>query len=191
MSTRRSRRWRAVVAGLVVAGALLAGVFAYLKTNRFEVVLTADQIQAVLAEHFPVSKSYLLVVEATYSEPVVTLVPGSDRIGVRLSADVGLKLPASAKRFHASCDLISGIEYKPDTHQFFLSEPEVQMLAIEGVPREVLETVRRATLKLASEHLQSFPIYTVEPRGLRMNAARLLLQEVSVKDGALHLSLGL
>lgn len=188
---RSASRWRTAALFIVVVGVAVAGTVAYFKTNRYEIVLTESQIQAALAEHFPVTETYLLVVEATYSEPAVTLSPGSDRIRVRLSANVGLNLPVTAKRVHGSCELLTGIEYRPDTHQLFLSDPQVEKLAIRGVTPEVLETIRLATRKAVTKHLQSFPLYTIKRKDLRSDAGWLLLQEVKVQDGALHLALGL
>lgn len=179
------------IAALIVTIVALIVTFAYFKGRRYEVVITQQQIDAVLADKFPVSKRYLLIIEITYSDPAVTLLPDSDRVRIGMKAELNLKFDNQAQKVGGTCLIASAVRYKPDTQQFFLSDPKIERLEIQGLAPALADRVAKAALSLSSEHLQSFPIHTLRATDLKTSAAKLLLKDVQVKDGGLHLTLGL
>src|ERR1044071_2175096 len=129
--------------------------------------------------------------QRTYSNPHVTLLPESNRIEVGLDADLDIKLRDQPKRLGGTAVVTTGLSYRSETHQFLLSEPEINKLTLQGIPQEDLDKVTRLASNAAREYLQRFPIYTLKAKGVKTTAAKLLLKDVQVKSNEVHATLGL
>src|SRR5215471_19563831 len=104
----------AVVCLLVVA---LAGSLWYLHGRRYDVVITQQQIDEALQSSFPISKTNLLIFHMTYSDPRVTLLPGTNRVEVALDADLEIQIRKAPKKLHGTFVATTGISYRSDTYQ--------------------------------------------------------------------------
>ena len=173
----------------IVAISLLAAVL-YIRFSASDVVITQAQIDDALKTHFPVSNTYYLLFRVTYSNPKVRLQPDSDRVEVQLDADLGIKLSAQPKSFGGTAVVTSGIAYHRETHQFFLSEPKITRMTLQGIPQEYLDKLTQLASNTAREYLQQYPIYTLEARDLRSSTTRLLLNKVEVRGNEVHATLG-
>jgi Protein of unknown function (DUF1439) len=183
---------RRIILGLACVLVLVfAGVWWYFSGKRYEVIITQKQIDEALQARFPVSKTHLLLFQITYSNPRVTLLPETGRIEIGLDAELNIKLGEQPKRLGGSALVTTGLSYQSETHQFFLSEPEINKLTIQGVPPEYIDRVTSLATSTAREHLQRFPIYTVEAKDIKTAAVKLLLKDVQVKSNQVHVTLGL
>src|SRR5687767_13559362 len=82
-----SKRWRWL---LVISLVLVAGAFAavwMLQGRTFTVVIPQERIQESLDARFPISKRHLLIFTVRYSNPVVILEEGSDRLRAGVTAE--------------------------------------------------------------------------------------------------------
>lgn len=148
---------------------------------RLRVTMTAPEIERELSKSFPV-KSTISVLNIELSDPRVVLQPGSDRIGLKLTAAASV----AVIRATGSVTVSGKLRYRPEDGQFFLDEPEVTSLALPGLPETqqpiVLETVNTAVRAT----LPTVPIHKLEEGG-----QRLFLRAMRVEDGQVIAELGL
>ena len=175
-----------VLAILLVAG--VAGYF-YLSSEGHVIELTESELQASMSEQLPMTNRYLAVTEVTLDNSEVSLKDGSDRIHVLL--DVAFNFVGVPATVTGEADVSGGIKYVPEKHQFFVTDPEVDELRVEGVPTQFADVVDAAFNETLAMVYEGQPLYTLDDSIMREAAAKALLQEVEVQDGKLLLKLGL
>ena len=83
------------------------------------------------------------------------------------------------------------IDYQPDRGEFFLTDPVIEALRIDGVPDRYAEQSRNVIESALAEYYRTRPIYTLKGTDAAKVAGRLLLKDVTVKDEQLVVTLGL
>lgn len=169
----------------------LAGALLYFHNKQYNVIITQQQIDDALQKKFPVTKTHLLIFRITYSNPHLTLLPESNRIEVGLDAEVNIKILNESKKLGGTVLVTSALAYRNETKQFFLSSPEINKVAIQGIPQQYLDKVTDFASNAAREYLQEFPVYTLTAKDTKTAAAKLLLKDVQVKSSEIHVTLGL
>ncbi|MEK7412327.1 MAG: DUF1439 domain-containing protein [Planctomycetota bacterium] len=182
---------KALIGLIVLLVLTIAGVLYFLFGKTFEFRITAGEIQAGLNAKLPYTRSYFFVFEVTLDNPRVTLVDGSEKIKAGLDIVLNIHIGNEKKPLSGSVDVASGVRYDPETHQFFLIDPVIERLAVQGIPEKYEQKVGEALTKALSEYYQSHPVYTLKGTDLKQAAARLLLKKVVVIDQALVVTLGL
>ena len=168
---------------------VLAGAIVYFRNQQYDVTITQQQIDDALQAKFPVTKTHLLIFRITYSNPRLTLLPDSNRIQVGLDAELNIKL--LNEKLGGTALATSTLAYRNETKQFFLSNPEINKLSIQGIPQQYLDKATDFATAAAREYLQEFPIYTLKANDTKTSAAKLLLKNVQVKGSEIHVTLGL
>ena len=176
---------------LVALATALAVGYLYFQKDGVPISISESQINAAMAKSFPVTQTFLQIIDLTYSNPRVTLLPGSDRVQLELQAGLTIKLLPGAKNLKGTTLIDSGVRYKADTHQFFLADPKIRRLEIDRLPPDYADRVTKIALELTRSRLEATPIYTVEGPQAAMLAANVLIKDVRVKDGAVQIVLGL
>ena len=169
---------------------VIAATFLYFHGKKYHIIITQAQIDEALRARFPVSKTHLFIFRVTYSNPQVKLLPDSNRIEVGLDAELDFKLRGEAKRLGGSALVTSGLTYRNQTKQFFLSDPEIQKFSLQGVPQQDVDKVTAFASDAVRKYLQQFPIYTLRAKDAKTAAARLVLKDVEVKGTEVHVTLG-
>jgi hypothetical protein len=182
---------RTLIIAVCALALLLAGAFWYFRDKQYHVVITQKQIDDALQAKFPVSKTHLALFHLTYSNPQVTLLPDSDRIEIGLDAQLSIKLREESKPFGGRALMTTGLEYRHEAKQFFLANPEIKKLTLQGVPQQYLDKATVLSSNFVSEYLQRFPVYTLKATDIKTTAARLLLKDVQVRSNEVHVTLGL
>jgi hypothetical protein len=149
--------------------------------------LSRDDIQRRLDTAFPVDQQ-LLLTRVVLEHPKVILTNGSDRIGVGL--DVRVEIPIVGPR-SGSVTLSGGIDYRREQKAFFLRDPKLDQVEVQGLTAEQLGPVKGPLESVARGALTVFPIYELKQRNLGENAAEHVLRKVWVKDGNVYAELGL
>jgi hypothetical protein len=167
------------------------GLFLYLRYRQYDVVITQSQIDDALKVRFPMSETYLLMFRVTFSHPKVRLLPDTNRIEIDLDAELNNKLASQQTNLGGTAVVVTGITYRDETHQFFLVEPEIKQLVLQGISQEYLDKVAQFASNAARDYLPRLPIYTLEARDLNSSARRLLLKRVEVKGNEIHATLGI
>ena len=183
------KRTTILIVGLLVV-ALIAGMFGF-RGKRYEVTITQNQIDEVLQKKFPVTKSHLMVFSITYSNPSLTLLPESHRVEVGLDAELNIMLPKETKKCSGTILVTTTLTYHDDSKQFFLSNPDINKLTIQGIPQNHIDKITRFASIAAREKLQEIPVYTLTAVDAKQTAAKLLLKDVQVRNNELHATLGL
>jgi hypothetical protein len=150
------------------------------------VTLTQAQLQSRIGRRFPVTVTKSAV-SVTFENPKVILADGSDRIGIDL--DVRLKVPLGPVVSGAAA-ITGDLRYEPSARAFFFRDPEIEKLEIQGLKAEHDQVARKAAQAVAAATLNAIPIYELD-HSMTEFAASVMLREVRVKDGVLHISAGL
>jgi hypothetical protein len=185
-----NRKKRNGIIALLALALVAIGSFYYFKGKEYHVIVSQAQIDAALKEKFPISKTHLVIIQLTYSNPRLKLLPDSNRIEVGLDANVNIKMVGEAKPLSGSVLVTSGLTYNNETKQFFLSEPEIKQIAIQGVPQQYVDKVTDFASRLAREYLQEFPVYTLKATDTKKTAAKLLLKKIEIKNSEVDATLG-
>jgi len=186
-----TRRTAAVMLGLIVAAGSGAGLYSYLNGREYVFRFSEGQLQENLAERLPFTRTYVLIVQVTFDEPRITLEEGSDRITAGLDVVVGLPGSEGASGLRGSVDASSALRYGADTGQFFLVDPVIQRVSVQGIPDQYSARVNDAVTRALAEYYRVRPVYTLRTTDVRHATAKLLLKHVIVADGQLVVTLGL
>jgi hypothetical protein len=176
---------------LIVLALATGCVLIYFKGKRYEVVITQDKIDSSLAERFPVTKKYLLILSITYSNPQVTLLENEDRVQVGLDATLSIRIDGESKDLGGTAVVSSGIRYDSETQEFFLDDAEFTKLEIAGVPDKWLTKVSDFASKAAKEFIETRPVYRLQAKDSKTAAAKMLLKGFEVREKAIYVTLGI
>ncbi|MFA6986659.1 MAG: DUF1439 domain-containing protein [Arenimonas sp.] len=87
-------------------------------------------------------------------------------------------------------DVEGGIKYVPVQGQFFLTDPVIERLELQGVPPKHAGSARAAMTRAIAEYYSTHPIYSLKATDVNQAAARLMLRDVIVERQTLVLTLG-
>jgi len=181
-----------VLIALGVALVLSAvGTWLYFRGEKYIVVITQKEIDTELRAKFPVTKAALILFSATYSNPKVTLLPGTNRIRIGIDTELDIKLPSQTKKLNGKITVTTSFSYDNETKQFFLADPVISKLEIQGIPPEYTDKVTGFLSENLSEYLQKFPIYRLKANDAKGAAIKLLLKDVQVTNQEVNITLGL
>ena len=147
------------------------------------VTLTQPQLQARIAPRFPVTVSRS-VATVSLENPKVLLLEGSDRIGIELDARVRFPL---GKPLAGTAAITGELGYEPSAGAFLFRNPRVDKLDLAGIRPEHDEPARKAAEAVAVATLNAIPLYELN-HSMTEFAASVMLRDVTVRNGALHVS---
>lgn len=180
-----------LVASLISLLLIITAGYLYFINKDYVITITDSQIQEKLAEKFPLTKTYLFIIDVTLTNPRVELKNGSDRVNAGLDLQLNIKVNDSSEPLGGSVDVSSGIIYQPEQGAFYLADPVIDELTVQGIPVQYIEKVTTALTKALTKYYDSHPIYKLKASDAKQMAARLVLQDVVVADKALKVTLGL
>lgn len=175
-----------ILAVLLIGGALLT-----VAQSDYEYRFTEPELQEKLGARLPLTKTYLYIFDVTIDEPRVDLVEGSDRIAAGVDIVLNIKLGSSGTPLGGAVDMSGAIDYQPARGEFYLTDPVIETLRIDGVPDRYAEQSRSVIESALVEYYRTRPIYTLEGTDAAKVAGRLLLKDVTVKNEQLVVTLGL
>lgn len=177
-----------LVIGLVIA---LAGTYFYFAGKEYSIRLSESQIQSKLEKKMPLSKSVFLIIKVTLDNPRVKLENGSSRINAGMDVLLNITVQKQSLPLGGSIDISGGIKYNPETAQFFLTDPIIENLKIQGLPEKHSNKANKALSKVLAEFYKKNPIYTLKAKDAKKAAAKLLLKNVIVDGKELVVTLGI
>jgi Protein of unknown function (DUF1439). len=168
--------------GVMVACFLAAGC-----SVSYTISLTASDIQQSLHRTLPISKSKLLVT-ATVRTLDVEFMEGGNQIVLSPKVDLSI-VGQSALRGRA---VVAGqIRYAPDTGEFFLDQPKVAVVAIEGLPESLRATVEEVIARCAEGYLATAPVYRLKQTDFKQSLAKMVMKSVRTRNGRLEIVIGI
>lgn len=186
-----SRTRIGLFAGIALLLALLAGVALYLHGKRLTLRIGEAQIREQLATRFPIERTSLLLLRWTLSDPQVSFLAQRQRVLVGLDARLNTRLDGQRENLGGRIEVETALRYDTQRGAFFLVDPVVTRLAIEGIPEAHVMRVQNSARSLLAEAFAQFPVYTLRRDDLAQGAARQVLQEVRVEDDAIVVVFGL
>jgi len=172
---------------------LLAGiaVFVFLRVKGIEITITQAMIDESLEKNFPKTTKVLKIFEVTYSDPEVDLLEADDRIQVGMKAKVGTSGGLLKQTFSGSVILTSGLRFGAESKEFFLNDPVIESLNLEGIPSSFLDQAAQALTLAAQQFFAETPVYKLEATNAKMAVATTVLKNFEVSDQAIQVTLGL
>ena len=183
------KKW--IAAGLLLVVALTGGAYLYFHGKTYEVRLTEAELRDKLSARFPLTKSYLLLLQVTLQQPRIALHDGSERIELGVDTAINVHVDKQQLPLGGSIDVETGIRYEPGTGQFFLSDPAITRLDVQGIPAKYTATVRELVRSELGRQFARYPVYTLRLDNVKTATALLVLRRVQIDHGVLVLTLGI
>jgi len=205
---------RLIILAICVIALAIAGYMFFLSGRSHELTITQSQIETALRQRFPVSKTYFRFFKVTYSNPTARLLPDTKRIEVCLEAELEVDFVVKSVKLGSRASATAGITYRNATHEFYLSNPQINRLTFQWVPQagvdavgdlakmtadkldtfgistERIAQVAESASALAVERLQQFPVHTLNGKDANSATAKMILKNVEVRGNELHVTLG-
>lgn len=171
------------IAGLAIIGYL------FVSGKEVKIELTEDQIQKAIDKKFPVEKeSAGGLLKVKLCDPKVILHNGSDKIEFSCRAETNVNVKDQPL---AGEGIVTGkIQYIPHAGEFRLQQSKIR-ISIDRLPEKFNKPLSLLADKIAGDYLDDHPIYTLKETQVAQKAAKLFLQSVVVKDGSMHITLGI
>jgi Protein of unknown function (DUF1439) len=182
---------RAIVSAAIVIAIVSSGAYYYLYGREYVFRFTEAQLHQALAERLPIEKSYFVIFLITLDNPRIKLVEGSDRVNAGLDITFNVRLSDEPAPLGGSIDASGGIRYDASEGQFFMTDPKVERLEVEGIPEQYSSRVAGALTSALGEYYSAHPIYTLDGSDAKQAAARLVLRSVVVERQELVVTLGI
>lgn len=150
--------------------------------------VSEQQIESKMGGYFPLHKEALLgQLQLDLQQPDLILKDGSDRAELLLQS----KVTAAGSVWPGQLRLSFGLDYASDTGTFYLIEPRVEDMNMNGVPTQVSTGVVRYLLPVVQQYLTRVPVYTLKPQNsTAQKVTRQALKKVAIKDRNLKVTLG-
>ncbi len=173
---------------LVAMGAV--ALYVYFSGKEYVIRLTEAQIRETLEKKLPLTKTYLFIFETTLENPRVSLEDGSERVDAGLDIVLHIKIGKESKPLGGSMDVSGEVLYRADKGQFFLTEPMVENLTLQGIPEKYIRKAKEVLTKALTHYYEEHPIYTLKATEAKQAAAKLVLKNVLVENKELVILLG-
>jgi uncharacterized protein DUF1439 len=182
---------KALAAAAVLLVLAAGAAYFIFKGETYEIRLTEQEIQERLDQKFPIAKKYLLIFDMAYKNPEVHLVEGSDRIQFGLESGLTFPFGGETKTLAGDSQITAGLRYDADSHEFYLVDPQIDRLDIQGIPPALTAKSEAALKAVAQDVRERYPVYTIKPTDLKKVTARMILKSVVAQNGELVITLGL
>ena len=180
----------AISIGVLVAVVLIGGYF-YLSGKEYFLRFPEDQIQETLANRLPLTKTYLFIIQITLDNPRVMLENGSDRVNAGLDVSLNITINENSEPLGGSIDVSGGVRYVQEEGQFFLTDPIIENLHVDGISSAYTDKVDGALTTALAEFYSERPIYTLSDFDAKQVAVQMVLKNVVVDDKELVITLGI
>lgn len=175
--------------GLIALFLLCA--YLYFANREYVVTIPQETIVEKLNEKLPLTKTYLLFFDLTIENPRVDLGIGENRIGVGMDLLLNIRVKGGDKPLGGSVDVSGTIKYSPEEGAFYLAEPEIESLSIQGLPEKHKSKVSTIVKTGLTKFYSSRPIYKLKSSDVKQATAKLVLKNLEVQDESLRITLGL
>lgn len=183
---------RRILIGAIAALAVLAGGTYYYFAGRVYVYeFSQAQIKQKLSQKLPMTRRYLFIFEITLDNPRVQLIEGSDRVAAGLDVVLNLHVDDHPVPLGGMVDVSGSVAYDPELGAFFLADPQIDRLKVQGVPEKYMDKVSSVVAKALGDYYRERPVYTLSQLDMKQAAARMVLREVKVQNKMLVVTLGL
>lgn len=181
----------AIVIMILLVVAATGGAFYYYAGKEYIFRFTESQLQEKLNAKLPLTKSYLFIFQVTLDHPRVKLANGSDRVAAGLDVLLNIRIGDEQQPLGGTLDVTGSVKYVPERGEFFLTDPAVEHLAVQGVPDKYAEKVNSVIAAALAGYFADHPLYTLQVSDTKQAAAKLVLKNVAVENRELVVTLGI
>ena len=182
---------RALIILAIVVVTAAVGAYFYLSGKEYEFRFSEAQLQEKLAERLPIQKRYLIIFEVVLDNPRLSLVNGSDRVNAGLDVILNIHLGNEPLPLGGTIDASGGIRYDSGTGQFFLTDPVIEHLRVQGIPEQYTARANTVLTTALTEYYSDRPLYTLRASDVKQATVRLVLRDVVVQNEELVITLGI
>jgi hypothetical protein len=123
------------------------------------------QVQEAVQRKFPYQRTMQQVFEVALTDPVVGLLPDTNRVSVQVNAR--LASPFLQQPVNGVLTLSSQLEYDPQSRSVVLRSPNVDNVSVDGNAQMYAQQINAAAAVLATQLLANYPVYTFKPEQLQ------------------------
>lgn len=185
------RRALIVLTIIVVIVASLVGTYFYFSGKEYVFRFSEAQLHEQLAKRLPIQKRYLLIFEVILNKPRLSLVNGSNRVNAGLDVMMNIHLGNEPLSLGGTIDISGGIRYDNKMGRFFLTDPVIEHLDLEGIPEQYAKQANTVMTDALQAYYAEHPIYTLRASDAKQVAAWLVLKNVIVQNKELVIILGI
>jgi len=147
-------------------------------------LIKPQTMMSKLAPHFPYKRNYQGLVNLNFSDPVVSMVPDSEKVRVGLTTLGGLA--GTGSQLGGRCQLACGLRYDPKNRGVYLKDSTVENFTLNGVSTQLTSGIKDVANLVGKDLLERYPVYTLD------NTPGLgLLKKMNVTNEGVLLSFGL
>jgi len=180
-----------IVVALVLLS-VIGGLVYHYAYKEYEFRFSESQLQEKINAKMPLSKTYLGLFKVTLVDPRVYLANGSDKVGVGLDVILDMSAGGTQKPLsRGTLDVTGGIKYEAKKGAFFLTEPVIENLAVQGLSDKYSEIVNAFITKKLTEYYAEHPVYVLKSTDKKQIYARRVLKNVRVENKTLIVTLGI
>lgn len=181
---------KVVFLGLVLAVAFACVLFYSLSDREYVFRFTEKQIRENVYKKLPIVKDYM-VVKVKLDNPRVFLENGSDRIYAGLDVELDIRLGYNKPPLGGTVDVSGEVRYDPVKGAFFLDNPKVESLGVQGIPVQFTDKVNHVLPLAFVGYYSKYPLYTLKSSDIKQSVAKLILKRVVVENNELVITLGI
>ena len=188
---RRYRR-RAVLRMASAAGALCAGALAVLSgcaslIGTHDVDISESQLGVLMARQFPMERKVMEVIDLNITNPVLTLIPQSNRVGTELDVTAIDRVFGSTALGHVRLDY--ALRFQPSDHTIRMTQVRVRELTLSSGSSNLHGTAQRIGGLVAENALENLVLYRMKPaQADEMDRLNLVASPITVTPQGLHMS---
>ena len=182
---------KTIIIYIVALVAVAIAAYFYYAGKEYTITLTESQLQEKLAEKLPLTKTYFFIFQVTLENPRVFLTNGRKRVDVGLDVNLNININKEPKPLGGSIDVSGGVLYVAEKGQFFLTDPVVEKIKVQGIPEHYSDKANIALSKALSNYYAEHPIYTLKSTDIKQAATKLILKDVYIYHKELVIILGI
>ena len=176
---------------VLIIGVVLISAYFYFAGKEYEIRLTEQQLLEKLNDRMPIKKKYFLIFEVLLDKPRVSLTNGRDRITAGLDMTLNITMQSEKLPLGGTLDVSGGLRYENEKGRFFLTDPVIENLSVQGIPPRFRAKIDQILIKALSEYYAEHPVYTLSALDIKQGAARLVLKKVVIESNQLVVTLGI
>ncbi len=147
-------------------------------------LIKPQMMMSKLTPHFPFQQGYKGLADISFSNPVLSMVPESDKVRVGLTTLGGIR--GTGRKLGGRCQIACGLNYDPKTRGIYLKDSVVEDFTLTGVSSQLTSGIRDVANLVGKNLLERYPVYT-----LGDSAGLGLLKKMNVTDQGILLSFGI
>lgn len=147
------------------------------------VELSLAQLQDAMARKFPFNSRYLELVDVRFTNPRLSLQPGTNRLITTMDASIAP--PFMEKSWTGNFTMSSFLKVDPAKRAIMLDDPRMENIAIAGLTGPYAGRITKAVGLLAEQLLQDTPLYTFDAQDFRYAGAQFLPTKINTTSSGL------